>query len=197
MSSYVIGLTGGIACGKSNLSRALRDAGARVVDADEVSHRLTEKNGEALPKLRDAFGDGIFSGDELDRKKLGSLVFSDPEQLRRLNGILHPMIFEVIDRELKEADGICILEAPLLFECELEKKCHEVWCAYVPQKEQMRRLRKRNGLTCREALDRIRSQMSAFEKAKKSDRVIRTDGTKEQSAEKVLRLYREKMSEVS
>lgn len=191
MSKYVIGLTGGIACGKSNLSAALRRAGACVIDADEISHALTEKGGAALPALRAAFGDEIFDHDELNRRALSLRVFGHDENMERLNGILHPMIFAEMDRHLMECEGIAVLEAPLLYECGLEKKCDEVWCAYVPQREQVRRLCKRAGIGWREALQRIHSQMSPLQKARLSDRVIRTTGTKEESAEQALQLYRQ------
>ncbi|MBO2516458.1 MAG: dephospho-CoA kinase [Clostridiales bacterium] len=191
MSSYVIGLTGGIACGKSNLSRALREAGACVIDADEISRALTEKDGAALPALREAFGDGIFSGDELDRRALALMVFGNEKNMERLNGILHPMIFAEMDARLDACEGIAVLEVPLLYECGLEKKCDEVWCAYVPQKEQVRRLCKRAGIGTKEALQRVHSQMSPLKKAHLADRVIRTGGTKEESARQVLELYRE------
>lgn len=191
MSKYVIGLTGGIACGKSNLSAALRRAGACVIDADEISHALTEKGGAALPALRAAFGDEIFDHDELNRRALSLKVFGHDENMERLNGILHPMIFAEMDRRLMECEGIAVLEAPLLYECGLEQKCDEVWCAYVPQREQVRRLCKRAGIGRREALQRIHSQMSPLQKARLSDRVIRTTGTKEESAEQALQLYRQ------
>lgn len=191
MSKYVIGLTGGIACGKSNLSAALRGAGACVIDADEISHALTEKGGAALPALRAAFGDEIFDHDELNRRALSLKVFGHDENMERLNGILHPMIFAEMDRRLAECEGIAVLEAPLLYECGLENKCDEVWCAYVPQREQVRRLCKRAGIGRREALQRIHSQMSPLQKVRLSDRVIRTTGTKEESAEQALQLYRQ------
>lgn len=191
MSKYVIGLTGGIACGKSNLSAALRGAGACVIDADEISHALTEKGGAALPALRTAFGDEIFNNDELNRRALSLMVFGHDENMERLNGILHPMIFAEMDRRLAECEGIAVLEAPLLYECGLEKKCDEVWCAYVPQREQVRRLCKRAGIGRKEALQRVHSQMSPLRKARLSDRVIRTTGTKEESAEQALQLYRQ------
>lgn len=191
MSKYVIGLTGGIACGKSNLSAALRRAGACVIDADEISHALTEKGGAALPALRAAFGDEIFDNDELNRRALSLKVFGHDENMERLNGILHPMIFAEMDRRLAECEGIAVLEAPLLYECGLEKKCDEVWCAYVPQREQVHRLCKRAGISRREALQRIHSQMSPLQKARLSDRVIRTTGTKEESAEQALQLFRQ------
>ena len=102
--SYIIGLTGGIATGKSNLSSALRAAGAPVVDADKISHGLTAPGGAALERIREAFGGEYVKDGVLDRKALGELVFNDPEALKTLNGITHPLIFEEMDRQIVEAD---------------------------------------------------------------------------------------------
>ena len=189
MNRYVIGVTGGIACGKTNLTDTLKALGAVVIDADEVSRALTAPGGEALAPIRAAFGDGVFRGDDLDRRALGSIVFSDPDSKKLLEDILHPMIRERIASLLDRAEGIVFLSAPLLFECGYEKICDEVWCVYVPQREQLRRLMARDRLTRAEALRRIGSQWSAFKKAGLSDVVIRTDGTPEESAEKVTGLY--------
>ncbi len=191
MSRYVIGLTGGIACGKTNLSNALREHGVHVIDADEISRRLTGAGGEALPAIRAAFGDGVFDGERLDRKALAREVFGDAKKRERLNSILHPLIFAQMRREMAEADGPVVLDVPLLFETGLDAWCDEIWCAYVPQKEQIRRLRKREGITGREALARIRAQMPTREKARRAHWVIRTDGSKEQSASLVLSLWRQ------
>ncbi len=190
MNRYVIGVTGGIACGKTNVTDALKNLGAQVIDADEVSRALTAPGGEALAPIRAAFGDGVFRGGELDRRALSSIVFSDPDEKKRLETILHPMIRERIASLLDRAEGIVFLSAPLLFECGYEKICDEVWCVYVPQKEQLRRLMARDGLTRAEAMKRIGSQWSALKKARLSDEVIRSDGTPEESAEKAVRLYR-------
>ena len=101
MSRYVIGLTGGIACGKSHLTKTLRDAGARIVDADEISRSLTAAGGKALPAIRAAFGEAVFRGETLDRRALGAKVFADETARGRLNAILHPMIFEEMRRQIK------------------------------------------------------------------------------------------------
>ena len=193
MSAYVIGLTGGIACGKSNLSAALKKAGAPVIDADEISRALTAPGGAALPAIRAAWGDGVFRSGELDRQALAQAVFASEEERRRLNAILHPMIFAELRRQLEAARGPAVMDVPLLYETGLDAWCDEVWCAYVPQKEQIVRLRKRSGLTRAQALARIRSQMPALEKRRRADRVIRTDGSKEESAAKALQLWRDVM----
>lgn len=191
MSDYLVGLTGGIACGKSNLTSALKENGVPVVDADEISRSLTAENGAALPPLRKAFGNEIFDGETLNRRRLGQLVFADAEKRETLNGILHPMILQRMREEIDYRPGIVVMDVPLLYECGLEKWCDEVWCAYVPQKEQISRLRQRDGITRRAALQKIHAQMPAPEKARRSQRVIRTDGSMEDSARIVLSLYEE------
>ena len=190
MSKYVIGLTGGIACGKSNLSRTLKEHGVPVIDADEISRSLTAKGGAALPAIRERFGDRVFDGDELNRRALSDIVFSDPKERDALNGILHPMVLSEIHRQMDAIDGPVVMDVPLLYEVGMDSWCQEIWCAYVPQKEQVRRVRKRGAITYKEALRRIHSQMPVMEKRRRADHVIRTEGSKEESAAIVLALWR-------
>lgn len=197
MSSYIIGLTGGIACGKTNLTDALKAAGAPVVDADEVSRKVTSDGGAALPALREAFGDSIFSGESLNRKALGALVFSNEEKRKQLNSLLHPIILSECDRLLSLIPGPAVYSVPLLYECGLEKNCREVWCAYIPQKEQIRRLMARDGITKKQALQKIRSQWPTLKKARLSHHVIRTDGTREESAQKAVALWQKTLQRLS
>ena len=191
MSKYVIGLTGGIACGKSNLSKALKEQGVPVIDADEISRSLTAKGGAALPAIREHFGDQVFDGEQLNRRALSDIVFSDPKEREALNGILHPMVLSEIHRQMDAADGPMVMDVPLLYEVGMDSWCQEIWCAYVPQKEQVRRMRKRGQITYKEALRRIHSQMPVMEKRRRADHVIRTEGSKEQSAQIVLGLWRD------
>lgn len=191
MSKYVIGLTGGIACGKSNISRALKEAGVPVIDADEISRNVTAKGGIALPAIRKAFGDQVFDGEELNRRALSDIVFADPQAREALNGIIHPMVLSEIHRQMEETDGPVVMDVPLLFEVGMDSWCQEIWCAYVPQKEQVRRVRKRGKITYAEALRRIHSQMPVMEKRKRADHVIRTTGTKEESGRMALALWQD------
>ena len=191
MSNYVIGLTGGIACGKTNLTRALLRAGAPVIDADEISRALTAPGGSALPGIREIWGERVFQGEELNRRALSDIVFRDPAERDKLNQLLHPLIFAEIRRAIDAEEGPVALDVPLLFETGLDAWCDEIWCAYVPQKEQARRLVRREGVSQREAFRRIHAQIPTREKARKSNHVIRTDGTKEQSAQIVLSLWRD------
>ena len=192
---YVIGLTGGIASGKSNISSALREAGAPVVDADEISRLLTAPGGAALPGIREAFGDSFFNGDCLNRAALGKLVFSDEEALKTLNSLTHPLIFDQIGVRLRalrvQGAPLCFLEAPLLYETGLDKMCDTVWCAWLPRKLQVARLMERDRITRKEALKKIQSQLPAMEKRKRSAFVIDTRGTREESAKKAVHKYRE------
>ena len=192
----IIGLTGGIACGKSTLSQALRDLGAPVIDADEISHCLTAPGGAALPAIREAFGGGVFDPEgNLDRRKLGGVIFSDGKSRQKLNDILHPLIFREMEERTQalERRGVpaVIWDIPLLFESGMEGRCGQVWCASLPQEEQLRRLINRDGLSRQQALNRINSQMPLDEKRRRSDVVIDTSGTVEQSAASIQKLYME------
>lgn len=190
---YMIGLTGGIASGKSSLSGALRQAGAVVIDADKISHELTMVDGAALPALREAFGEEVFRHGALDRAALGNLVFSDRQQLDRLNALMYPLILAEMECRIGDnADQtVVILDVPLLYEAGWDSMCDEVWCAWTPRWMQVRRLIKRNGLTLRQALARIKSQMPAREKARRATHVINTAGTRQESARKALTLWRD------
>jgi dephospho-CoA kinase len=189
----MIGLTGGIASGKSSLSNALRQAGAVVIDADKISHELTMVDGAALPAILEAFGEGVFRHGALDRAALGNLVFSDRQQLDRLNALMYPLILAEMERQIDSSadQAVVILDVPLLYEAGWDSMCDEVWCAWAPKWMQVRRLIKRNGLTLRQALDRIKSQMPAHEKARRATHVIKTTGTRQESARKALILWRD------
>ena len=162
---YVLGLTGGIACGKSHVAAELRALGVPVLDADAISRAVTAEGGEALPAIRAAFGEGVFDGDALDRRALGRIVFADDEKRRRLEEIIHPLVTARMLRETAEAGAPIVgWDVPLLYETGLDALCDEVWCAWIPRAVQLSRLMARDGLTRAEAEDRIRSQMSAWKK---------------------------------
>ena len=183
-----IGLTGSIACGKSTVSAYLRECGFVVADADAISHELTAPGGAALPLLRAHFGDGIFSGNELDRKKLGSLVFSNPEQRAALNAILHPLIIAQIHEKLEAHDAPDTLvfgDIPLLYECGMETMFDRIWVVSVPRDLQIARLYERDGLSAQEAERRINAQMPLGEKERRADAVIRTNGPVEATRRQV------------
>lgn len=189
---WLVGLTGGIACGKSNLSAALRAHGAVVIDADEISRALTAPGGAALSPIRQRFGSQVFKGEQLDRVALSALVFPCKSQLDALNAIMHPLVFREMDRlaEQHQEAAALVADVPLLYETGYDAHCREVWCAWAPETAQLARLMAR-GLSREDALVRIHSQMPAMEKALRADRVIITTGDKEHSAQAVIRLFEE------
>lgn len=178
----VIGLTGGIACGKSNVSETLRDLGAVIIDGDVLSRELTAPGGEALPAIRARFGDGVFHEDgTLNRRGLGAVIFGNDEARLALDHIMQPLLWALIRRRMEEAraagSAICVLDMPLLYEAGLDALCDTVWCVYIPEETQIERLMARDGFTRQEALSRLRSQMPAKEKAEKAQVVIDTSGS--------------------
>lgn len=186
----IIGLTGGIACGKSNISDMLSSLGCTVIDGDKLSRELTVPGGEALPALRNAFGPSVFRSDgTLDRKALGALVFSDRNALQALDGIMQPLLLEKIRRRIGEerlkGTEICVLDMPLLFEKKLDVLCDTVWCAWLPAETQLSRLTARDGLDRTRAMQRIESQMPVDEKAARSAVVISTEGSIEETRAKI------------
>ncbi|WP_434632206.1 dephospho-CoA kinase [Thermoanaerobacterium thermosaccharolyticum] len=174
----VIGLTGGIASGKSTVSSILRSLGAFIIDADIVSREIMIKGTKTYNILVNEFGKEILRKDgEIDRKKLGNLVFADKQKLNRLNEITHPEIIrrikEIIEEERKNGkEKAIILDAALLIEMRLFNMVDEVWLVVVDKKTQIRRLMKRDNLNYNDALNRIKSQMSIEDKMKYADFII-------------------------
>lgn len=182
----VIGLTGGIACGKTTAAATLRALGAPIFDADAVSRALTREGGAAADDVRARFG-------TLDRKKIASVVFHDPAALAELNAIVHPRVNAALDEFLREtrASGapVCVLDVPLLYECDMDALCGETWVVSVPQEEQVARVIARDGATREQALARIAAQMPLEEKRRRADAVIDTAGPVEETQKRVAALY--------
>lgn len=192
-SAYLIGLTGGIASGKSALARALRAQGAAVIDADAISRQLTASGGSALKPLRETFGDGVFSGAELNRAALAAQVFADAEELQKLNALMHPMILAEVERLRTEmaASKVIVLDAALLYEAGWDSRCDEVWCAWLPRCLQLRRVMRRDQLSFRQANERLNSQLPTSVKRRRADHSILTLGSREKNGEKAIRLWRD------
>ena len=134
----IIGLTGGIACGKSTISLTLKSLGATIIDGDQLSRALTQPGGLALPAIRAEFGSEVFHADgTLDRRALGSLIFASDERRHALDDLMQPLLREMIEREILRAkEGgakICVLDMPLLYEAGLDGLCNTVWCASLPR----------------------------------------------------------------
>lgn len=194
----VIGVTGGIACGKSTVCAELHRQGFPVVDGDRISHDLTGRSGRAVAEIRSVFGDEfILPNGALNRQKMGRLVFSDPRARERLDTLMAPYLRDAILSEIESARSsghrLCFLDLPLLFEKGYDSLCDTVWCVWLPEEMQLSRLMERDGCTRQEALARIRSAMSADEKANLSSSVIDNSGPPEDTAEQVSFLLRREL----
>lgn len=184
----IIGLTGGIASGKTTVSDYLKKRGYVVLDADAYSKKTTAKNGPAIPAIIEAFGaDIVDEAGELDRKKLGSIIFNDADKRRELNEIVHPLIRKMMnaDEEKYIQKGHVFLDIPLLFENGLNERCDLVVTVFVDRDTQVKRLTARNDLTVEEAEARINSQMPLTEKVQKSDFRLDNNGTVEMLYEQI------------
>ncbi|MCI1590157.1 dephospho-CoA kinase [Heyndrickxia oleronia] len=178
----IIGLTGGIASGKSTVSNLLRRKGFAIVDADIAARKVVEIGKDAYKQIVEAFGPEILQQDQnLDRKKLGTIVFHDEEKRLMLNQIVHPAVREYMQKEketaLKQGKETVIMDIPLLFESNLGFMVDQTILVYVEQSIQLQRLMDRNQFTEAEAMARIQSQMPLEEKIEKSDAVINNNGT--------------------
>lgn len=179
----VIGLTGGIASGKSNASRVLKSLGADVIDADAIARELTNPGGGAADAVQKRFG-------TLDRRAIGQVVFSDAQARQDLNAIVHPLVHMAIRAAVQASKAdVVVLDVPLLFESGMESMADEVWVVHVPEAEQVRRVMKRDSLSREDALARIRSQMPTEEKILKATHAIDTSGSKEKTRRQIKALY--------
>ncbi|OMD85155.1 MULTISPECIES: dephospho-CoA kinase [Paenibacillus] len=178
----IIGLTGGIASGKSTVSALLVNKGARLVDADVIAREVMLPGHEVLAAAAKQFGKEIlFTDGTLNRAKLGEIVFQDPVALQTLNNLTHPAIRqEIKDRmysmEQEEPKRLIIVDIPLLFESGLETLFHEIVVVYVPREMQIARLMERNRLSLEEAEARLNAQMDIEQKRNKADYIIDNSG---------------------
>jgi len=176
----VIGLTGGIGSGKSTVSQFLAELGAVIINADKVGHEAFKPDTEIWREIVSAFGRQILtSNGDIDHKKLGEIVFGNPDSLARLNQIMHPRMYDMVKAQLEEyrrqGVGVVVLEAPLLLEAGWTPLVDEVWVTVAPKSTMLKRLQERTRMTEQESLARIRTQMSDEERVKHADVVINTD----------------------
>ena len=179
----VVGLTGGIAAGKSTVSERLAALGAHVIDADRVGHRVLMRGGEAYAAVVAAFGAEILDeSEEIARPRLGRLVFADRGRLAELNRLTHPPMAERMRREITEIRSppspppFIVLDAAVLFEAGWDTLCDEVWTVSASPERALARLVARNRLTPDAARARIEAQLANAEREARADRVIRNDG---------------------
>jgi len=196
----VIGLTGGIATGKSTASKTLRALGATIWDADQTSRDVVRPGEAGFIALKKEFGEDIFGRDgQLDRRVLAQRVFGKPEEVLRLNKTLHPIILMDLAEKLKawRAQGVkvVIVDCPLLFESGADVACDQVWVLSCGEDEQVRRVMERDGLTQAEAVQRLEAQMSDAERRSRATRVIDTSSDEASTQRAVTAYYEEVLEE--
>jgi dephospho-CoA kinase len=200
----VIGLTGGIGSGKSTVSGFLRELGATVIDVDKVWHEALKPETPVWRVVVAAFGRVIVTpGGEIDRQRLGKIVFANPDALARLNNIMNPWMYDTVKAQLEEyrrrGVRVVVLEAPLLLDVpllflkkgapSLLDEVDKVWVTFAPESVVLKRLKEKSGMSEEQALTRIRSQLSSKERIKHADVVIDTDCTLEELKSKVRALW--------
>ena len=192
--SLILGLTGGIASGKSLVAEAFRTLGALVVSADDLAREAVRPGSEPLRQLVDRFGRKILLADgALDRKALAEQIFADDRAREALNRITHPAIAALAEKRLRElaqrGAPLVVYEAPLLFEAGAEKRVDAVLVVSIDERQQRTRLMQRDGLNEEQVQARIASQMPQAEKAAKADYVLENSGSPEATVEQVRRLF--------
>ena len=190
----VIGLTGGIGSGKSSVAQFLAELGAVILDTDKVGHEALKPDTEAWREVVVVFGRQILTpAGEVDRKRLGELVFSNPEALARLNQIVHPRIGEAVQVQLEEyrrrGVPVVVLEIPLLVETGGTAMVDQVWVTVTSEPVVLSRLEARSRLSRQQSLSRIRSQISNEERVKHADVVIDNDGSLDDLKSRVRELW--------
>ncbi|MGB9612473.1 MAG: dephospho-CoA kinase [Bryobacteraceae bacterium] len=192
-----VGLTGGLASGKSFVGEALASLGCHLLKADELGHQLLMPDTEVYRRVVEEFGSSILDeAGRINRRALASLVFADPARLARLNAIVHPAVIEEEERWMQrvaaqDPHGIAIVEAAILIETGSYRRFDRIVLAVCPLEQQIERAMKRDGLSREEVLERLQRQMPLEEKMKFADFIIDTSGEKEHTLIQVRRLYEE------
>ncbi|NIQ87683.1 MAG: dephospho-CoA kinase [Deltaproteobacteria bacterium] len=192
-----VGLTGGIASGKSTVSEAFARLGAKVLDADKVAREVVLPGQPAWLKLQQAFGPEYFLPDgEVNRSKLRRLVFADPEERDKLNAIVHPEVMTAINRRFEQLttsaqDAVVVVDVPLLLEVGVAHRFDRVIVVYVTENVQIERLMQRDGITKEEATEALRAQMPLSQKVEAADFVIDNSGTRDETQAQVEKVWQE------
>jgi len=191
----IVGLTGGIASGKSLVTRVLRDLGAHIIDADKIVHDLLSSGEEACNEVIGHFGAGIGLPDgSVDRRILGDIIFNHPDERAWLNSCIHPRVFQAYQAQVhhlreRQPDAIVVMDAALLIETGYHKKMDKLIVVYAKQQDQVKRLMERDRFTLEQALARISSQMPLDEKRNYADYVIDNTGNRESSEQQTREVF--------
>ena len=193
----IVGLTGGVASGKTAVSQVLKEEGAYIIDADQIARELVQPHKPAWNELIGAFGQEILQEDgSIHRKKLADKVFADPKQRKLLNQILHHRIKEEMDRRAKEIgqkdpEAIVVIDAPLIVERGDHREMDKLIVVTTTQTQQIERLKDRDGTNPKEALRIVSSQMPMEEKLKFADYVIQNEGSLEETKKRAKEVFKD------
>ena len=189
----IVGLTGGIASGKSTVSKMFKELGAEIIDADIEAKEISQRE-DVVSEMKNIFGNKILNENgKIDRNKIKEIVITDKEKLKMLNNLIHPKVMEEFKKIKENADknDIIIFDIPLLFETGMDKMCDKIMLVFVDINTQIKRMIERDNITEELAVKIINSQMSLDEKLKKSEIHIENNGTLENLREKAENIYRE------
>ena len=195
---YVVGITGSICSGKTIVAQMFKDLGAAVLDADVISHKLTEKSGKCFGPIVKLFGVGILTDDRIDRKKLSKIVFNDKTKLKQLEGIIHPevknKILENINK-LKEKGNkkVLVIDVPLLFESEFDKLVDHSIVIKAPKETQILRALSKFNISRADVLSRFKAQMPLKKKIRLSDFIIDNGNEIETTKKQVKKIWQKLM----
>ena len=192
-----VGLTGGIASGKSTVAEMFAGLGAKLLDADEIARKVILPGQPAWTKLQQTFGEYFFHADgKVKRSRLRTVIFSDPEKRKQLNDIVHPEVMKEIEKRSKQLsisdqDGVLLVDVPLLLEVGMANRFDKVIVVYVSESVQIRRLRQRDGTSTQEAKHALSAQMPLSDKVGQADYVIDNSGTLEETRVQVENVWQE------
>ncbi|NUO78679.1 dephospho-CoA kinase [candidate division KSB1 bacterium] len=189
----VVGLTGGIGGGKSEVRRMLANAGITVIDADTLSRELSDSNVGIIKAIKEEFGEDMYDADgRLRRKALAQIVFRDRKKLEKLNGIIHPRVIRAVERELEQrqarGERIVVVEAALHYEIKWNEAMDVMVVVYAPMELRVQRVQQRDGVDEANVRDRMANQLPLEEKVKLADYVIHNEGDLEQLSREVSKL---------
>jgi dephospho-CoA kinase len=193
-----IGLTGGIATGKSTVAKLLTEHGAILIDLDGIAREVVEPGQPSLSAIAERFGQAILQDNgQLDRKKLGAIVFANPSERRALEAIIHPAIRAVMKERMayhenNTPEKLVVVDVPLLFESKLESYFEQIMVVYVPRGIQLQRLIARDKLTMEEARNRLEAQMDIDVKKERADILIDNSGGQSDTEQQIERFWRER-----
>ncbi len=198
---YIIGITGGIACGKSTVSNELKKYGAKIINADDMAHWQMAPGGEIYNEYIYHFGKDILDEEGLiNRRKVADIVFNNKVELNWINSMAHPILLRLVREKLVKYQNsgvkLAVLDVPLLYEAGWHTECDEVWVVYLKYSRQINRLMERNNLTFEQAEARIKVQLSSKEKRKRADKVIDNNGYKSSTRKQVKKFIKRKFPDL-